>query len=323
MYVYVFIFLYMCSNFSYAQVAPENILLDKCLFSYTKTYKYLKKNKAFAYARVAVGEEDYCAWTHSMHNASSAQNVALEACKKRVVDATCKIVDINDAWITEEDDFSMVIPADNTPFAPKKRIAIINEAQNLVLGECLTLFKEHLDDKGHKVFAYSIDENGNFACATTKEHQTLRKAAIVAVKKCEDQKIFMQKLAPKAPCLSFFDGKNILVKAKDFNITLDKKPNIFLSQKDYLKEIAKAKHTLFGPCLTQYKYYLRNKDHKAFYIAKDTKGNLVCGLSFDSFTISSAKKQALKKCQNTVKRKKLSAICQLYSLNLSSFDKTE
>jgi hypothetical protein len=313
--LHLYIFLFILSNFVYAQVPPKHILLEKCLFSYTKTYKHLKKNKAFAYARVAIGEEDYCTWTQGMYDVSSAQKIALEACKKVDMNATCKIVDVNDVWITKEGDFSTVIPADNTPLSAQKRADVIKEVEDIVLGECLDIFKRHLDDKGHKVFAYSIDEDGNFACATSKEHQTLRKAAIVAIKKCEDHKKTMQGFTPKMPCLSLFDGKNILANAKDFNITLDKKPNVFVDQKMYKEYVEEVKEKLYGACLVQYKYYIRNIDHKAFYIAKGKKGKLVCGLSFGGFTIASAKKEARKKCEDAAKRKKIDAKCELFSLN--------
>jgi len=312
----IFMFLYAYSPFTYAEVAPENILLEKCMFSYTKTYKYLKKNKAFAYARVDIGEEDYCVWTQGEHSVENARNIALKACEGKVVDARCKIVDVNDAWLGNKDDFSIVMPADNTPLLPQEMTSLMHEAKKFVFGACLSLFENHLQDKGHKVFAYSIDEEGNYACATSKEHQTLRKAALMAMQACEDKKVLLQNMAPQSPCLSFSDGKNILVKAKDFNITLDVKSNTFVTQKVYKHHVDKAKDTLFGPCLMQYKYYLRNKDHKAFYIAKDRQNNLVCGLSFDRFTIRSAKKHALKKCEDAAKRKKVSAACTLFSLNL-------
>jgi hypothetical protein len=308
---------YVGSIFSHAQIPFDNILLDKCLFAYTQTYKYIKNHKAFAYARVAVGEEDYCAWSQAVHNQESARATALKACKEANIDAKCKIVDVNNAWLVGEGDFSIIIPADQTALLPAKVTALVSEANTLVLGECITLFKKHLHDKGHKVFAYTIDEDGYYSCATSKEHQTLRKAALVALKRCEDTRISFPTKMSKNPCLSFSDGKKILVGVKEYNLTLDKKPNTFVSQEVYKKYVKKAKQELHGACLTQFKYYLKNKDHKAFYIAKDTQDKLVCGLSFDSFTIASAKKQALEKCESAVKRKKIDAKCKLFGLNLN------
>jgi len=311
-----FLFLYVYAHFSYAQVAPQNILLEKCMFSYSKTYKHLKKNKAFAYARVAVGEEDHCVWTQAQHDVQSAQSIALKACNEKGLSTKCKIVDVNDAWRVNEGDFSIIMPADHTALTVQKEVSLIAEVEKLVLGECLSLFKNHLKEKGHKVFAYSIDEDGRFACATSKEHQTLRKAALVALEVCEETKKSLKNMAPTSKCLALSDGRNILLGVKEYNLTIDTKPNIFLNKEAYQHYVEQAKKMLFGACLEQYKYYIRNKDHKAFYIAKDTKENLVCGLSFDKFTINSAKKHAFKKCENAAKRKNISSKCQLFSLNL-------
>ena len=93
--------------------------------------------------------------------------------------------------------------------------------------ECLSLFKKHLKDKGHKVFAYSIDEDGKFVCATSKEHRTLRKTALVALEVCEETKTSLKNMAPINKCHALFDGRNIHLGVKEYNLTIDKKPNIF------------------------------------------------------------------------------------------------
>jgi len=313
----IIIFLLLINILS-AQIAPQNILLQKCLFSYTTQYKYLKSPKAFAYARVQLGEKDSCAWSQKAMNLKNAKTIALTACREKRIDAQCKIVDMNNTWIVQENDFTTIVPADNTPLSPHKYTQLTNQAKKLVLGECLSLFNTHLKDKGHKVFAYSVDEDGRFACGTSQEYQTLREAALIAIQRCEMKRTTMANKAPKHTCLSLSDGKKILLSDKDFNLKLQKKTNTFLDLKSYHAYVQKAKKHLSGPCLTQYKYYLRVKEHKAFYIAKGKKGEITCSHSFNQFTISSAKKQALKKCETAVKFKKTHPACKLFDLNLLS-----
>jgi len=303
-------------NILHAQIAPQNVLLQKCLFSYTHQYKYLEGPKAFAYARVALGEKDSCAWTQKSVSIENAKNIALNACKDKKIDAQCKIVDINNTWMAQEGDFSTIVPADNTPLSVQESAQLLKQAKKLVLGECLSLFNIHIQDKGHKVFAYSVDEDGRFACATSKEHQTLRKAALIAIKQCETQRTTMGDKAPKHSCLSLCDGKKILVLARDFNLTLQQKRNTVLDLKQYQNYVNKAEKYFTKKCLTQYKYYLRAKDHKAFYIAKDNKNKMICTYSLNQFTIASAKKQALKKCEMDVKFKKIQSPCKLFDINL-------
>jgi len=303
---------------AYAQVAPKNILLNKCLFSYTTHYPYLKGNKAFAYVRVALGEEDYCTWSHKASSVENARASALNACKQQHIDAECKIVDVDNTWLVQEGDFSSITPPDNTPLSKQQHTLLTNKAKNIVLGECLVLFNTHMQDKGHKVFAYSVDADGRYACGTTHEYQTLRQAALDALGKCEETKKSMGKEAPKHTCLPFSDGKNILAGAHDYNLTLHKKTNKYLNLESYQSYVDKAKAYLSGPCLTQYKYYLRIKDHRAFYMAKDSEGKIACGHSFGQFTIASAKKYAYEKCKTSTKFKKINAKCTLYSLDLLS-----
>jgi len=307
----------------YAQVAPKNILLNKCFFSYTTHYPYLKGNKAFAYVRVPLGEEDYCTWSHKASSVENARNSALNACKQQHIDAECKIVDVDNTWLVQEGDFSSITPPDNTPLSQKQYTTLTNKAQDIVLGECLVLFDTHMKDKGHKVFAYTVDEAGRYACGTTHEYQTLRQAALDALKRCEETKRSMGQEAPKHPCLSFSDGKNILANVHDYNLTLHKKTNKFLNIKSYQSYVERARKYFSGPCLAQYKYYLRVKDHRAFYIAKDSEGKIVCGHSFGQFTIASAKKYAYEKCKTSAKFKKINAKCTLYNLDLLSDEELE
>ncbi|MCF6243437.1 MAG: hypothetical protein L3J43_00180 [Sulfurovum sp.] len=313
---YAFILSLLLMNLTHAQVAPENILLQKCLFTYTTHYKYLKGDKAFAYARVALGEEDTCTWAHKATSPKDAKSIALKVCKQENINAECKIVDLNNKWLVQEGDFSTVIPPDNTPLPSENIKQLKTKAKTIVLGECLSLFNTHLQDKGHKVFAYSVDEDGAFTCGVSREQQTLRQAAIIANKICEKQKISMNTKAPKHPCLSLSDGKKILVSAKDYNITLHQKTNKLLTTPSYNTYISKANKHFSGSCLTQYKYFLRIKDHKAFYFAKSTAGKVVCSYSFNQFTINAAKKSARKKCETAAKFKKITQKCQLYSLDL-------
>lgn len=313
----------MLTDTLYAQVAPKNILLNKCLFSYTTHYKYLKGNKAFAYVRVQLGEEDYCTWSHQASSVVNARTSALNACKQQNINAQCKIVDVDNTWLVQEGDFSTIMPPDNTPLSKQQHTMLSNKAKNIVLGECLVLFDTHMKDKGHKVFAYSVDEDGKYACGATREHQTLRKAALDALEKCKETKKYMGKKAPKHSCLAFSDGKNILVGVNDYNLTLHQKTNKFLNLESYQTYVAKAKEYFTGPCLAQYKYYLRVKDHRAFYMAKDAEGKVACGHSFDQFTIASAKKHAYEKCKTSTKFKKINAECKLYSLDLLSDEELE
>ncbi len=305
-------------NSLYAQIDPKNILLNKCLFSYTKYYPYLKGHKAFAYARVALGEEEYCTWSHGASSIEIARASALAACRQQKIDAECKIIDVNNTWLVQEGDFSIIIPPANKPLSQESYTILLNEAKKLVLGECLRLFDRHLKQKEHKVFAYSIDADGKYACGTTQAYQTLRQAALDAMQRCEEAKKSMGQDAPKHRCLPLSDGKKILAGVNDYNLTLHKKSNIFPNTQDFHNYINQAKKDFFGACLTQYKYYLRLKDHRAFYIAKSAKGEIACGYSFNQFTIDTAKKTAYEKCKTSAKFKKIDQPCTLYSLDLLS-----
>ena len=299
----------------YAQMAIQNVLLQRCHDSYSNVYRHLKGDKAFAYARVKLGEEDYCVWSYKASNEKNAINSALQSCRQQPINAQCKVVDVNGKWFVEDGDFSSIMPANNTPLEKVQYDALTNQAKKIVLGECLSIFNTHLQDKGHKVFAYSIDEDGNYACGSTKEHQTLRTAAIVALKICEDKRIFMEEKAPTNPCLSFSTGRKILVSAKNYKLTLDKKINRYLGQDEYRHYLREGEKYLTGACLTQYKYYLRDQDHKAFYIAQDGQGKVACGRSVGKFTVASAKKDALNKCLRSTKQEKIVAKCELFVVN--------
>ncbi len=316
--IYLIFIVFLLANTLNAQVAPKNILLNKCFFSYTIYYPYLKENKAFAYVRVPLGEEDYCTWSHNASSIENARTSALNACKQQNINAECKIIDVNNNWLVQESDFSIIIPPDNIPLSQQKYTMLTNKAKDIVLGTCFVLFDTHMKDKGHKVFAYSVDEDGKYACGVTHKYQTLRQAALDAIERCEETKRSMGKEAPKHPCLPFSDGKNILAGVHDYNLTLHKKTNKYLNIESYQSYLDKAKAYLSGPCLMQYKYYLRVKDHRAFYMAKDSEGKIACGHSFGQFTIASAKKNAYKKCKTSTKFKKINAKCTLYSLDLLS-----
>ena len=309
------LFLYLFTNFSYAQTAPTNILLQKCYFNYNNIYKHLKGHKAFAYVRVTLGEEDYCAWSHNASSEENAKRSALHACKQQKVDSLCKIIDVNNVWLNNEGAFSSIMPADNTPLSQQEYTSLTNQAKTMVLGECLSLFNTHLQDKGHKVFAYSVDEDGHYACGSSKEHQTLRTAAIIALKICEDKRSSMGNKAPKSTCLSYSDGRKILVNENNFELTLHKKINKYLSQDEYTHYVKEGVKYLSGFCLTQYKYYLRDKDHKAFYIAQDIHGKIACGRSVNGFTVTSAKKHALSLCEISAKKEQVQSKCELFMLN--------
>ena len=316
MHKYLFLLFFFLDSL-YAEMAIQNVLLQHCHDSYHNLYRYLKGDKAFAYARVKLGEKDYCVWSHKATSEENAKNSALQACRQQPIDAQCKIVDVNGKWSVKDGAFSMIIPADNTPLSQMQYKKLTNQAKDIVLDECLSLFYTHLQDKGHKVFAYSVDEDGRYACGASKEHQTLRTAALAALKVCEEQRRFMKKKAPKNPCLSFCDGKKILANAEHFKIALHKKANRYMRQDTYLAYVKNAKQYLSDFCLTQYKYYLRDKEHKAFYIAQDTQGNVVCGRSVNKFTIASAKNHALKLCEKSVKTKRLQATCEPFIIEPS------
>jgi len=305
----------MFTNALWAQMAAPNVLLQRCYYDYVNIYKYLKEDKAFAYARVELGEEDYCVWSHKATSESHAINSALQACRKKPIDAQCKIVDINGNWSVPDGAFSSILPPDNTPLSTQLYAQLVAQARNIVLGECFTLFERHLQDKGHKAFAYSVDEDGKFACASSKEQQTLRTAGMIALKRCEEQKHSMGKNAPKNQCLTYSAGKKIYLSAKDYQLTLHPKNTTYMMQKEYLQYVNEGEKYLSGACMVQYKYYLRDKEHKAFYVARDEQGQVACGRSVNAFTVSYAKKDAFKKCVKSMRQKKLEAKCELFMLN--------
>ena len=312
------------SVLTYAKILPENIMTTSCLNSYKIAYKNHKSHKAFSYARETKTGKDRCGWGYGYNTIEEAKQRAIKQCAKYNLNAECHIVDEDGKFMVKKGDYIFITPLDNTPLTKEEKKSLMTEAKPLVLGNCLPFFKDYLNDKGHKAFAYSLDTDGKYACGKIYQSNTSIIAKEGAIKGCETNKAKRGKNKPKSPCRVYAKANDILLKAEDFGIKLEKKSHKYLSSKEYSVYLNKAKKIINeGPCLFQMKYYLRAEEQQAYFLARDAKGVQACGREEGAFTQKVAKEKALEKCKAMVKKKKLKATCKLFAQNFDFVGKAK
>ncbi len=317
------VFIFLFPLLSGAAPAPESILNSTCLNYYQTKYKTLKQHKAFVYAREKDTGKDRCQWHYGADTVENAKKAALKACAKQQLNAECLIVDADDKYLVKKGDFSLIVPVDKTPLSDTQKEALINQAKAIVRGNCLVFYKGYLKDAEHRVFAYSLDPDGKYACGKSFGNN-LKSLKLSALKACNTNKKNRGLNAPKSECKVYAVNKEILLGASDFGVTITPKSDNYLSSEEYSDYLNQAKEIINeGPCLFQFKYYLRGSQHQAFYLANDKKGKQACGRAEDAFTPEIASKEALKNCQASVKKKKLKADCKLYAKNFKIIGKPQ
>jgi len=301
-----------------AEVSPENILTKNCLNSYLHTYKTQKDHKAFVYARESDTGKDRCGWGYGYESVDAAKKGAMKQCTEFQLNAECIIIDTDGEYLVKEGDFSTISQPDETPLSEKEKEQLIEEAKGLIRGNCLPFFKDYLKDKGHKVFAYSLDVDGKYACGKTYSNATLVAAKKGAIKGCNDNKNKRAQKRPSSPCKLYAIGNEILLHAKDFGIDALPKVEKILGDDEYNAKLKKAKTIVKkGACLFQMKYYLRGSEHQAYFLAQDKEGKQVCGRSEGELSLDVALSKALKQCQDRVQKKNLKATCKLVAKEFS------
>ena len=300
---------------SWAAPSPETVLTDKCLSAYQKKYKNKKTHKAFIYAREEDTGKNRCQWSYGNADVETAKNNAIAACAKHQLNAECIVVDADGEYLVKDGDFSLITPVDKVPLTADETDALLSQAQQLVTGSCLDFYKKHLKDKGHRVFAYSIDADGKYACGKSKGGN-LVSVRLSALKFCERSKTRKRKKAPKNDCKIYSENKKILLNSDDYGISVAEKSNKKLSTEELNAYFDQSKESINkGPCAFQFKYYLRGTQHQAFYLATDSEGKQACGRSEGAFSSEVADKEALEECKSNVKKQKLDASCELYANN--------
>jgi len=300
---------------SWAAPAPETVLTDKCLSAYQNKYKNRKVNKAFVYAREEDTGKNRCQWHYGADDVETAKDRALQACAKYQLNAECIFVDVNGEYLVKDGDFTTITPIDKTPLSASAKDALITEASQLLAGNCLAFFEKYLKDKEHRVFAYAIDADGKYACGKSRGGN-LVSVRLSALKACDRNIKKRRKKAPKSECRIYAENKSILLNANDYGVTLSEKSTKTLSKEEYDALLNQAQqHINKGPCVFQMKYYLRAKQHQAFFLATDDAGKQSCGWTEGAFSPEIAEKEALEKCKTNVKKQNLKASCELLAKN--------
>jgi len=296
----------------HAGVLPEKVLTKNCLNDYLNSYKIQKDHKAFVYARENETGKDRCGWGYGYESVEEAKKGAMKQCTGFQLNAECIIIDTDGEYLVKEGDFSPITQPDDTPLGKEEKQSLLTEAKVLIRGNCLPFFKDYLNDKGHKVFAYSLDSDGKYACGKTYRNATLVAAKIGAIKGCNDNKAKRGKKKSKSPCKLYAEGNKILLNAKDFGMNELPKVDKILGNDEYLAKLNKAKTMIKkGACLFQMKYYLRGTEHQAYFLAQDKEGKQVCGRSEGELNENEALTKALRACEKRLREVNLVAKCTL------------
>ena len=302
-------------TFSWAAPSPETVLTDKCLNSYHTRYKNKKNHKAFIYAREEDTGKNRCQWQYGADSVDTAIDKAIQACAKYQLNAECIVVDADGEYLVKDGDFSLITPVDKTPLTQTEKDELMNEASQLIAGNCLAFYKKSLKDKGHRVFAYSMDADGKYACGKSAGGNLIS-VRLSALKACKRNVAKRGSKKPKSECRIYAENKKILLSAEDYGVTVAAKEDKTLSTDEFNSLMDQAQQTINkGPCVFQMKYYLRGKQHQAFYLATNDQGKQSCGWTEGSITPEVAEKEALDKCKANARKQNLKAECQLFAKN--------
>ncbi len=294
---------------------PEEVLFKSCLANYNGTYASFSEHKAFAYARDDDASLDRCTWSYGTTTVKEAEKSALKECSRIAFSAECKIIDSDGHWLVDKEDYPQIQQSKKITLSKQEIQQIMGTAKNIIQGNCLPFFKDHLKAEGFKAFSYSMDANGNYACGRTYSNNTPQIASQQSITGCQDNKKKRGNKAPKSQCVVYAEGNEIILSEKDFNFAITPKTDRYLTSNEYDSRLQQAKQTLEKSCLFQFKYYLRSKDHNAFYVARDKDGEFLCGRSENAFSPGIAKSQALEKCKAAITKSKNKAECKLFALN--------
>jgi len=308
-----------------ASVKPENVLSASCLKDYQNAYQKHKTHKAFSYASEEKTGKNRCGWGYGYDNLIDAKKTAMKQCTKHNLNAECKLIDVDGKYLVKKGDFSYIEPVPNTTLNDDEKKILMKKANALVLGNCLPFFKKYLEKKGHKAFAYSLDDDGKYACGESSGNGVLISAKRTSIVACQRNKGERGKNKPKSECKVYSQNNKILLAAKDFNVKSIEKSDKYLSKEEYAILLNKSKEIISdGPCLYQMKYYLRGSEHQAYFLANDSKkAKQACGREEGAFSPKVAKEKALKNCEAHVKKLKLKATCKLYAENFNIVGKSE
>lgn len=226
----------------------ENTLSKNCLKYYHDKYETVSKTasntKVFIYARDVSGK-DLCYSHHGAGETKSLITEALDKCKNIHKSSACKVAAINGNWMVKENDFPQITQPDERKLSEADIQKLMNEAKVMLKGSCLPFFKKHLSHKGHKTFAYALDEKGHVACAENSGSVDAKYAQKQTINSCEKYKKSQGKKAPLSPCVLFSVNNTIVAKSSDFKKalkTINNKPiDIFeLAKTGVPKELEKA-----------------------------------------------------------------------------------
>jgi len=247
--------------YSYADMKVEEVLGSGCLKSYKNIYMPAKKHKAFVYAREKDTYNDRCVWWFGRSSLDEAIEESMKKCQTYMLNAECILVDKEGVFKVKDGTFTPISPPDNTPLSKEEKEALAKKAKGFILGNCYPFFIDtYLKAEGHKSFAYSIDQNGNYACGYSYKSIGNIKSDKEAIKACKRNKTKRGDATPKSPCKIYAYDKKILLTPKDFNINIEPKKDTFLDEDAYFERLAKAKEIIGeNACLMQMKYYLRGK----------------------------------------------------------------
>ena len=315
-------YLLVLSLWLHADMLPQNVLGKNCL-KYYHSYEGQAKHNAFVYAREEKTGKDRCNWAYGYATQEEAIDSAMKHCQSAILNAECKLLYTDGVFKVEDGAFSSLTPIDDTPLSKEEIDARMKEAKAVILGNCLPFFEKYLHAEEHKSFAYSVDENGWYACGYSYRNQTEQLSKKQAIKSCNNNKRKRGKKVPSSECKVYATNKKVLLTANDYNIKPLPK-TVKLTSEAYDSKVKEAQSFIKSwPCQIQYKYYLKSKLHNAYYLVEGKNGQQICGRSEGLFNSDIAKQKAKESCQKHARDSHMVGNCKLLSFDLEFVGKKE
>ena len=206
-------------------IEPKSFMTRSCLDIYENKYRIKVKDKAFAYARNAKGEER-CGWGHGRISVSAAKEAALSACFEKDIGTECKVIDVNGVMSIEKGDFlTLNSPGNDTEKIKAAQLSaaesdeFMDKAVDMLERQCLKSFNKYMDLKGNKAFAYTVSEKGSYPYCARGVQPTMELAEKAALEKCNQRRENGYKDHTPA-CKLFARGSKLLVTPKDYGLTI-------------------------------------------------------------------------------------------------------
>jgi len=182
--------------------------------------------------------------------------------------------------------------------------------ESILTKHCLKSYQETYKSlESHKAFVYAREsETGKDKCGWGYGHATGNEAKKGAMKQCTSFQL-------NAECIIVDLDDTYLVKDGDFSF-ITQPDNTPLTKKEEEKLLAEAKSVIQGNCMPFFKAYLKDKGHKVFGYSVESSTKYACGKAYDNATRISAKKGALRACEdnrNQRGKEKPSSPCRLYA----------